>query len=104
MYSKVDQLCIYIHAFSFRAGFPGGPDGKESGRPGFDPWVGNPLEKDPLFLFPGQEAASAPFPKSSEGQERKPAGVNQCGHTAAMTVGRHRTAVSFLHAELAMWG
>ena len=88
-------------------GFPGGSDGKESGRPEFDPWVGNPLEKDPLlsaFLFPGQEGASAPFPESSEGQERKPAGVSHCGHTAAMTVGRDRTAVSFLLAELVMWG
>ena len=57
-----------------------------------------------VFLFPGQEGASVPFPKSLEGQDRKPAGVSQCGHIVAMTMGRERTAVSFLLAELAMWG
>ena len=38
MYSKVDQLCVYIHAFSFRAAFPGSSAGKkftcDAGDPG----------------------------------------------------------------------
>ena len=57
-----------------------------------------------VFLFPGQEGASVPFPKSLEGQDRKLAGVSQRGHMVALTMGRGRTAVSFLLAKLAMWG